>query len=99
MEYVRIGQFKAKSGEIDALCEVYEREAIPAIRAATGNVSAVLLRQHQDADLFLAITVWKTRADAEAYDKSGLAQQMVDKIRHSFAGAPTLTTYDAYGIP
>ncbi|MFO0600974.1 MAG: antibiotic biosynthesis monooxygenase [Myxococcaceae bacterium] len=99
MEFVRIGQFQAKPGEAEVLSATYEREAIPAIRAAPGNVSAVLLRQHQQADTFLAITIWRSKDAAEAYDRSGLAQQMVNSIRQHFAGPPSLTTYDAYGIP
>jgi quinol monooxygenase YgiN len=98
MAFVRVGKFKAQSEAAAELCRIYETEAIPAIRAAGGNVSAVLLRQHQQPDTFLAITIWKTSADAESYEKSGTAAQMVNKIRHAFAGPPTLTTYDAYGI-
>src|SRR5689334_13227437 len=99
MPYVRIGQFDAKPDKIEELRELYVREAIPAIRAAAGNISAVLLQQHDAEASFLAITLWQTRADAEAYDKSGMAQAMVGKVRHTFAGAPKLMTYDAYGLP
>ena len=98
MAFVRVGEFKAKLTEADELCRIYEAEAIPAIRAAKGNVSAVLLRQHQEQDTFLAITIWQSSADAEAYDKSGMATQMVNKIRPAFAGPPKLTTYDTFGI-
>ena len=78
---------------------IYETEAIPAIRAANGNISAVLLQQHQQRDVFMAITVWSTVEDAERYDRSGQAAAMVDKIRFAFAAPPTLSTYDAFGIP
>jgi len=99
MAFVRIGKFTAKSDMISKLRSTYERDAIPKIRAATGNISAVLLEQHEAAGEFLAITIWKTRADAEVYDASGQASAMVAAVRHTFAGAPTLTTYEAYGIP
>ncbi|HVO02323.1 MAG TPA: antibiotic biosynthesis monooxygenase [Candidatus Cybelea sp.] len=98
MAFVRIGQFKARTGTIEEICRTYERDAIPIIRAAEGNISAVLLQQHESPDTFMAITVWQSRGDAETYERSGLAQQMVEKIRHAFAGPPTLLTYDAYGI-
>ena len=97
MTFVRIGQFKALPDKTEELKLVYAAEAIPAIRSAAGNVSAVLLQQHEAAESFLAITVWKTEADAIAYDQSGQAATMVDKIRFSFAGPPTLTTSDAFG--
>jgi heme-degrading monooxygenase HmoA len=86
MPFVRIGKFKAKENLIPELCQTYSNEAIPAIRAAKGNISAVLLQQHESKEDFLAITIWKTKEDAEAYDKSGQAQQMIGKVKHTFSG-------------
>jgi quinol monooxygenase YgiN len=99
MAFVRIGQFRALPDTTEQLRAVYEAEAIPAIRAANGNISAVLLQQHQARDTFMAITVWSTAEDAERYDRSGEAAAMVDKIRFAFAGPPSLSTYEAFGIP
>ena len=98
MAFVRIGQFTARPETIEELRGIYETEAIPIIRAAAGNVSAVLLQQHESPDAFMAITIWSTKAAADAYDQSGTARAMVDKIRFGFAGPPVLTTYEAYGI-
>jgi quinol monooxygenase YgiN len=99
MAFVRIGQFKALPDTTEHLGAIYEPVAIPAIRAADGNISAVLLQQHQARDTFMAITVWSTVEDAERYDRSGQAAAMVDKIRFAFAGPPSLSTYDAFGVP
>ena len=98
MPFVRVGEFRTKADAADEVARIYEREAIPAIRAVSGNLAALLLRQHEQPDRFLAITIWRSRADAEAYGKSGLAQEMVSKIRHAFVGPPTLTTYESHGI-
>ena len=98
MPFVRVGEFRTKEDAADEVVRIYESEAIPVIRAANGNLTALLLRQHEQPDRFLAITIWRTSADAEAYEKSGLALEMVSKIRHAFTGPPMLTTYEAYGI-
>jgi heme-degrading monooxygenase HmoA len=98
MAFVRVGQFKALPGTTHQLREIYETQAIPAIRSATGNVSAVLLQQRDAPEAFMAITVWDTQDDAEAYDKSGQASEMVGKIRFAFAAPPTSSTYDAFGV-
>ena len=98
MSFVRVGEFRTKKDAADEVARIYESEAIPVIRRASGNLTALLLRQHEQPDRFLAITIWRSRAEAEAYEKSGLAQEMVSKIRHAFAGPPTLTTYEAHGI-
>jgi quinol monooxygenase YgiN len=97
MAFVRVGLFKAKEGSADDLCRTYSAQAIPVIRAAQGNVGALLLRPHEAENDFLAITIWSRRQDAERYDQSGQAQQMVNTIRHMFAAPPRLMTYDAYG--
>ncbi|WP_217574065.1 putative quinol monooxygenase [Mesorhizobium sp. GbtcB19] len=98
MAFVRVGQFKALPERVEELCAIYEAEAIPAIRAARGNISAVLLQQHHARDAFMAITVWNSAEDAERYERSGQASAMVEKIRFAFAGPPSLATYDAFGI-
>lgn len=99
MAFVRIGKFTAKPELITDLRTIYEHEAIPKIRETQGNISAVLLEQHNAVGEFLAVTVWESRAAAEAYDVGGHAAAMVAKVRHTFAGVPTLTTYEAYGLP
>ncbi len=98
MAFVRVGQFKALPGTTDQLRHVYETQAIPAIRSAPGNVSAVLMQQREAPDTFMAITIWSTQGDADAYDKSGQALENAGKIRFAFAGPPTLTTYEAFGL-
>jgi quinol monooxygenase YgiN len=98
MAFVRIGRFKALPDKADELRAIYELEAIPAIRAAKGNVSAVLLQDHEERLSFMAITIWSGVEDAERYDRSGQASAIVDKIRFAFAGPPVLNTYDAFGL-
>ncbi|EPG72586.1 antibiotic biosynthesis monooxygenase [Leptospira fainei serovar Hurstbridge str. BUT 6] len=98
MAFVRIGKFKAKPERVVEICRTYEKEAIPMIRKAEGNISAALLQENSAPDSFLAITIWQTEEDAVAYEKSGLAEEMVNKIRPSFAAPPTLVTYNAFGI-
>jgi heme-degrading monooxygenase HmoA len=98
MAFVRVGEFRTRENAGDEVARIYQREAIPLIRGASGNLSALLLRKHEQPDSFLAITVWRTSDDAEAYEKSGMAQEMVRKIGHTFVGPPTLTTYEGYGI-
>jgi hypothetical protein len=47
MTFVRIGQFEALPGTTEALRQIYETQAIPVIRQAAGNISALLLQQHR----------------------------------------------------
>ena len=98
MGFMRIGNFKAQPDKMDELLRIYQKEAIPIIKKAPGNVNAFILQKNDEENLFLACTVWETKEDAENYDKSGQALEMVSKIKHTFDGPPNLTTYKTYGI-
>ncbi|HEY3145458.1 MAG TPA: antibiotic biosynthesis monooxygenase [Dongiaceae bacterium] len=98
MTFVRAGVFKAQRDKSDELRRIYDQEVIPMIRSVGGNLGAFLLQQHDDRESFIALTAWRTKTDAEAYEHSGKAAQMVDKIRHALSGPPTLVTYDGFGF-
>ena len=94
MVFVRIGMFEAAVDKADDLLQLYESAAMPLVRSAPGNAGAFLLRERENPRRFTAITVWRAQADAEAYERSGLAARVVDTIRHAFAGPPRLITCD-----
>ena len=98
MGFMRIGNFKAQPDKVEELLRIYQNEAIPIIKKAPGNISAFILQKHDEKNQFLAFTAWKTKEDAENYDRSGQALEMVNKIKHTFDGPPNLTTYETYGI-
>jgi quinol monooxygenase YgiN len=97
MSFVRIGSFQSQPEKVDELIATFEREVHPVMRAAPGNLSACLLHQHDAENTFLMFTAWKTRAHAKQYEASGMAQANVDKLRHTFACPPSLSTYDGFG--
>jgi heme-degrading monooxygenase HmoA len=98
MGFMRIGTFKVQPDKVEELIRIYVNEAIPVIKAAPGNLSAFILRQHNENNSFQACTAWKTKEDAENYDKSGQAMEMVNKVRYTFAGPPALLTYEVFGL-
>ena len=95
---MRIGNFKAQPNKVEELLRIYQNEAIPIIKKAPGNIAAFILQNNEEKNHFMACTAWKTREDAENYDKSGKAMEMVNKIKHAFDGPPRLTTYETFGI-
>jgi heme-degrading monooxygenase HmoA len=98
MGFMRIGDFKALTDKKDELIKIYTKEAIPIIKKAPGNIGAFILQQHNKSNCFLACTAWKSQRDAENYEKSGQASEMVSKIRHTFDGPPILLTYEIFGM-
>ena len=90
---MRMGTFRVHPGTLDALKQRYYGECAPIVRAAGGNVDCYVL-EPVDADAAVVVcTVWQTEADAVAYEASGSAAAVVDRVREFFAGPPELHSY------
>jgi heme-degrading monooxygenase HmoA len=91
--WIRMGSFAVKSGEAERLRRTYNEVAVPKVRACAGNLACLLLEPASTGEAFSVITIWETRAAAEAYEASGSAAEVVSLVRDCFAGPPTLTSY------
>jgi heme-degrading monooxygenase HmoA len=97
-----MGSFAVKPGEEERLKRTYNGVAVPKVRACSGNRACLLLEPAVAGEAFRVITIWETRAAAEAYEASGSAAEVVALVRDCFAGPPTLSSYSsdsAEGLP
>jgi quinol monooxygenase YgiN len=93
--WIRVGLFSAKPGAVDRLKQTYNELAVPKVRACPGNVACLLLVPEVDGDPFMAVTIWETRAAADAYESGGSALAVVSLVREFFAGPPKLVSYQS----
>jgi len=93
--WIRVGSFSVKPGEADRLKRTYDELAVPKVRATPGNFACLLLTPVTDGDLFMAVTIWETKAAAERYESSGAAGEVVALVREFFAGPPRLASYES----
>ena len=93
--WIRVGSFLVKPGEAPRLQATYNELAVPKVRACAGNLACLLLAPVADAEPFMAITIWETRAAADAYESSGSALEVVALVRECFAGPPKLASYQS----
>jgi len=91
--WIRMGSFAVKPGEVERLKRTYNGVAVPKVRACPGNLGCLLLEPTIAGEAFSVITIWESRADAEAYEASGSAAEVVSLVRDCFAGPPTLASY------
>ncbi len=91
--FVRMGSFRVVPGGVEHLRRIYLGECAPIVKAAAGNLDCCLLESNADPDQFAAWTVWSSEEHATAYEASGTAKAVVEKVRHLFAGPPTLASY------
>jgi len=91
--FVRMGSFRVQTGQLDELRRIYLGDCAPLVKAAPGNLDCCLLESVTDGDSVAAWTVWQSEQHAADYEASGTAQSVVAKVRHLFAGPPTLQSF------
>ncbi|HEY4059123.1 MAG TPA: antibiotic biosynthesis monooxygenase [Kofleriaceae bacterium] len=91
--YIRMGSFNVVEGRFAELQALYASECVPVVRTAPGNIDAYVLEPVAGTDPVIVCTVWHDEAAASAYEESGTAKDVVAKVRHLFAGPPTLRSY------
>ena len=93
--WIRVGSFSVKPGQVERLRSTYNEVAVPKVRACPGNVACLLMVPVVDGEPSMAVTIWETRAAAEAYESSGAALEVVSLVREFFAGPPKLVSYES----
>jgi heme-degrading monooxygenase HmoA len=91
--FVRLGAFEVVPGTRDELRATYNRDCVPIVRRAAGNIDAYLLEPADGIGQVVACTIWATEEAAVAYEASGTAKEVVAKVKQFFAGPPTLRSY------
>jgi heme-degrading monooxygenase HmoA len=92
--YVRMTFFKVKDGQMGALRELYNKEVIPAHKKHKGIRFVHLLEGLDDANEGISVTAWDTKADVDAYEKSGDYERLVGMFNAMISGAPVLKSYE-----
>jgi heme-degrading monooxygenase HmoA len=75
MRFVRL---KVRKGKLSALGQYYEDHVIPALQDTRGCVFASLLQPTGGGEECLSLTLWSSPKAADAYEQSGLYDELLD---------------------
>ena len=78
--FMRFVNLKVKEGRMNDFARFYEERTIPALQATKGCLYASLLRPRGDDVECVSITMWRSREDVDAYEKSGLYDELLDEM-------------------
>ena len=91
--YARMVQLTVKSGQGKDLTRAMQERTLPILKQQPGFVDALALNSDTEAKQFVAITIWKSKEDADNY-VSGAAQQILEAIKPLLEGEPTFRTFN-----
>lgn len=83
--YVRIVSAQLKPGNKEEFGRLYASEILTALRNVRGCRYAFLTEGIEERNEVLSVTIWSSKQDAEAYEASGLFDQLQKKVQHAYS--------------
>jgi heme-degrading monooxygenase HmoA len=84
--FARLAWGKVKSGTWGEYERIYHEEILPATRDVKGLSLRELLQGADDPDEGISLTLWDSREDLDAYERSSLHQELVERARAFYVG-------------
>ena len=92
--WVRLTIGEIKPVKMDEMRKIYYEEIVPVVKAQKGNVDIFLLEPVDVGDDIISYNSWESKADGDAYESSGTFAEMLEKVKHTLAGQPTVKSYN-----
>jgi heme-degrading monooxygenase HmoA len=64
---------------------IYGSEIIPTLKKTKGCRFAYLTENIQEEDDAISVTIWDSKEDADNYEKSGVFEDLTEKVKHTFS--------------
>ena len=68
---------------LEEFTSLYRDEIIPGLRRVPGCRFAFLTAQSSESHEFISVTIWNSRADAEAYELNGEFAALNERVGHT----------------
>lgn len=96
--FVRLTFCKFAPEALADVKRIYRQEIVPAVTEQKGNMGILLLEPVDKADDYVSVSRWRTKADAEAYEDTGMYKSLVGKVAGYFIKEPVLRSYEAEDV-
>jgi len=85
--FARVVEIKTKPGQAKELCRTLHDQVLAMLRSHHGFVDEIVLIAEHDADMVIAMSFWKAKADAETFHEKHFKtiNQTIQHLVHSVA--------------
>ncbi len=91
--HARMIQATTKPGQLKEVVKTLVERSLPILKQQPGFVDSVALTSDTDRDLFVGISIWKNKEDADRYT-NGQARQILDSIKPLLQHEPIFNTFN-----
>ena len=92
--WVRLTFVKLQPDKLDEHRMICYEQIVPVVKAQPGNIDIFELESVEEAGEIISLTSWESKEAWEAYETTGKYAEMVNKVRHTFAGPPEAKSYE-----
>jgi quinol monooxygenase YgiN len=82
--YVRITTAHVKQERQSEFVSLFRKSILPALHQVKGCRYAYLSEQVREENQLLSVTIWDSKEDAEAYERSGMFDEFQEKLKDTF---------------
>jgi len=82
MRFVRL---RVRPEKVGVLEQIYDLRVLPILREMEGCLNAGLFEQDAHPGACLSLTLWRSRVDEKAYEKSGTFERLISENENSFS--------------
>lgn len=82
--YVRLTSAMVAPDKLREFQEIYRNEIIPTLQTVSGCRYAFLVDTPGESET-ISVTIWDSKDHADAYEKSGIFESLVERVRHTFS--------------
>ena len=93
--FTRVVELTSKPGQARELSNTINEKGVPILKRQTGFVDEIVLNSNAEPDKVLALSFWKTREDAERYQREQY-KNIHDSVRHLLQAEPNVRTFDVH---
>ena len=93
--FTRVVELVSKSGKSRELSSVINEKIVPILKKQAGFVDEIVLVSDADSNRVLAISFWKTREDAERYQR-GQYNNVRETLQPLLEAEPVVRTFDVH---
>jgi heme-degrading monooxygenase HmoA len=93
--FTRVVELTSKPNKSKELSNAINEKALPILQKQGGFVDEILLVSNAEPDRLLALSFWKTKDDAERYQREQY-KNVAETLRHLLGTEPMIRTFDVH---
>lgn len=93
--FTRVVEFISKPGKSKELSSAINEKAVPILQKQGGFVDELLLVSNAEQDRVVSLSFWKTRDDAERYQRDQY-KNVAETLRHLLGTEPLIRTFEMH---